>query len=315
MYNELEWILINGPGTADFSPNTSANTNLTVSNSGVYTIGVALVNGGTCRDTITQVVEFFPGDLNIIFGPSVECNSTGTEFQIVVELAGGSGSYVLVDGEPVGGAFNGGTFTSEFITVDGSYSFTFTDSNGCDTLSVSGIGECDCITRVGALVEPLIELCYGQDLQFTYDPTSEVLIPGDVVTYVLYEGTINLISNIIDISQNPSFPFPPGIIPGQTYYIRVIAGQDDGSGFADWNDPCLSESVSIPVIWFEVPGGEIEEVDPTCDLIIDLAINSQFTNSQWSIESGRVQGFLTLWTVMLHNLPQVLPVYMKYQHY
>lgn len=292
-FTEVEWFLVSGPGTGSFSPPVAINSIFSVSTSGEYTIGLHLSNGGICNDTVYHTIDFLPSDLAFSTTPEIVCNELGTMFQVSVELSGGSGSYLLVSGEPVGGNFMGMEFISFEIEEGENYTFSFTDTNGCDTITVSGLGNCDCLSRVGSITENNIQLCDGDDLTFTYDETGQVLDPNDVVMFILYEGTHTTINTIIATSTTPFFTFPSGITLGSTYFIRAVVGNDDGDGEVDLNDPCLASSISKQVLWRALPSGVIADVDPVCGRTVDLSLTGDFQTVSWSVVAGPGQGNFT----------------------
>ena len=245
-----------------------------------------MTNQGICSATIFQTIEILPNDLELV-NYDISCDDLGVEFEVIINLSTSDGPIIFIESESSHtGTISGSTFTSELIPTDGTYTFTFTDNGGCDTIVISDIGLCDCETRVGTIVETLIEACDGDNITFTYDDTNEILVPGDVITFILYEGTLNTIDNIISFSNTNSFDFPNGIVLGQTYFIRVLAGQDDGSGNVDFDDPCMVESISRRVVWYEIPEGVILDVDPTCDNSVELVAEGDFDSAEWSIVNG-----------------------------
>jgi gliding motility-associated-like protein len=285
-FGEVEWILVSGPGQGSFNPNTSATTLFTANTSGVYSIGLTMVNGGVCRDTVLREVWFLPRDLALVEGPFIDCTATGEEFEVRLELGGGSGEYVLLGGAPVGGEIVGDVFRSGLMASDTDYEFVFTDSNGCDTVVVSGNGECDCVTRVGSIEEAGFALCEGEDLVLTYDTTNEVLDPNDVVNFILYEGTSGSIVNIIQVSSSAVISWDSSIESGVTYYVRAWAGDDGGDGWVDGEDPCLSESVGRPVVWYGLPSGVIEDIGAQCSREVEVRVAGEFEGIGWSVVSG-----------------------------
>lgn len=292
-FSEVEWFFISGPGTGSFSPPVSANSVFTVSASGMYNIGLHMSNSGICNDTVYHSINFLPSDLAFAGTPEISCDELGTTYIVTVGLTGGSGNYVMVSGQPVGGSISGGEFVSFDINEGESYSFSFTDSNGCDTIVVAGVGNCDCQSRVGSITEINIELCEGEDLAFTYNDASQVLDPNDVVMFILYEGTLTTITDIIATSSTPFFTYPSGIILGTTYYIRAVVGNDSGDGSVDLTDPCLASSLSRQVIWRALPTGDIDDVQPVCGRTANLSVSGNFQSVSWSIVSGPGQGNFT----------------------
>jgi gliding motility-associated-like protein len=286
-FEGIGWSVVSGPGTGSFNSSTSNPSIMSVSGAGVYGLEALLLSGGgLCSLLLEGSVEFLPRDLSLVEGPFVDCTATGEEFEVRLELGGGSGVYVLVGGTPVGGEIVGNVFRSGLMASDTDYEFVFTDENGCDTVVVSGNGECDCITRVGRIVESGFALCEGEDLVLTYDATNEVLDPNDVVNFILYEGTSGTIVNIIQVSSSTVISWDSSIESGVTYYVRAWAGDDGGDGWVDGEDPCLSESVGRPVVWYGLPSGVIEDIGAQCSWEVEVQVAGEFEGIGWSVVSG-----------------------------
>jgi gliding motility-associated-like protein len=285
-WEDLDLVLLSGPGSFSVQGALGDTSLLLFDVPGVYGLQWRASVGDFCRDSLSLEWEFLPRDLALVEGPFVDCTATGEEFEVRLELGGGSGEYVLVGGTPVGGEIVGDIFRSGLMASDTDYEFVFTDSNGCDTVVVSGNGECDCVTRVGRIEETGFALCEGEDLVLTYDATNEVLDPNDVVNFVLYEGTSGSIVNIIQVSSSAVISWDSSIESGVTYYVRAWAGDDGGDGWVDGEDPCLSESVGRPVVWYGLPSGVIEDIGAQCSREVEVRVAGEFEGIGWSVVSG-----------------------------
>src|SRR5690606_3975449 len=76
-----------------------------------------------------------------------------------------------------------------------------------------------------------------------------------------------------DRNNTGEFTFLPGMVYGQTYYITVVAGNNNGSGEVDFNDRCFQAALGVEVVFHEYPTAVVDNNDLliTCqNLIITL---------------------------------------------
>ncbi|MCB9297384.1 MAG: gliding motility-associated C-terminal domain-containing protein [Lewinellaceae bacterium] len=188
----------------------------------------------------------------------VACAANNANYTVSFNISGGApGSYV-VNGQPSGPAF-----ASPPIPSGSPYSFQVDDGNGCGPVAVTGSFNCDCATFAGSMNQAggPVEVC--GDAAFTASFNNNALLDGnDVLLFVLHDAPGGALGNVLAVSATPTFGLPAGGLPGTTYYISAVAGNDDGSGSFDPADGCLSVASGVPVVFYDVtagigPGGSI----------------------------------------------------------
>ncbi|MEZ4959442.1 MAG: gliding motility-associated C-terminal domain-containing protein [Saprospiraceae bacterium] len=245
------WTLGTWSGTG-VSGNNFNPTGLTGSITLTFNPTPDCVNNATTTITVLTPPSFS--------GLSENCDPATQTYTVSFDITGGDPASYMVNGDPVGGS----TFTSAPIASGTPYVFQLDDGNSCGPVTISGVENCACVTNAGTMVftgSPLL-ICPQGGFTVNYN-FNQVLDPDDVLAFVLHDNAGAALGNIFAISSNTAFPASiPGIILGQTYYVSAIAGNDDGSGNPDVNDPCLSVSQGIPVIFHR----------PTIQLSPDAAI-------------------------------------------
>ena len=112
-----------------------------------------------------------------------------------------------------------------------------------------------CETEAGEITASPLDLC-PDDLAAVPSPTGTFLDGDDLLEYILFTDPVDALGSNIVTSSTPEFVFDPATMQlGTTYYIAAIAGNDLG-GNVDLDDPCLSISNGIEVIWHPEPSVE-----------------------------------------------------------
>jgi gliding motility-associated-like protein len=223
--NEFDPTGLNGPVTLTFTPSDD------------------------CGVMVTTEIEVntAPG----FSGLTTICNPTNTTYTVSFDITGGDPTSYTVDGMAVVGT----TFTSGAIASGMGYQFEIDDANGCGPILVSGSFDCLCGTFSGTLQippDPLV-LCAGEDFSVTnLFNNDQTLDPDDVLGFILHDSPGPGLGTIYATSTDANFSFPVGLDISQTYYISAIAGNNDGSGNVDVNDPCLSVSPGVEVQFYEL---------------------------------------------------------------
>ena len=196
------------------------------------------------------------------------CDGTGTEYVVSFEIAGGdastyvvspAGSGTIAPGSPV-------VFTSNPIASGGSYDFTVTDASGCFSPNLANTIRCDCGTDAGSMTS-LSEtiVCEGEDFVGTFADGTGALDPNDVRGFVLRTDDDRTDYTDDQVAYGPTPVFPTtGLTPGVVYYISPVAGDDDGAGVVDPNDPCLSIGLGQPFQLRALPGGSLSGATTVC---------------------------------------------------
>ena len=125
-----------------------------------------------------------------------------------------------------------------------------------------------CTSDAGTWVWPWQELCEAQAMNFAafYNENSlndQVLDADDVLAFYYQDGFDQLNPNVAiaflpDVFQDLQIPLPGG-------QIFAVVGNDDGSGFPDFNDPCVTISDSpLQLLVYPQSFVEIEVSDEDC---------------------------------------------------
>lgn len=204
---------------------------------------------GSVNDSATITVSAGPNITNL----NIECTPTNEQYVVTFDINGGNPSEYNVTG---GGTLAGNSFTSNLINTGQNYSFSITDGGACDPIVESGSFTCDCFTSAGSLVPDDIEVCGNTNAQVLPN-NDEALDANDILVFVLHNGSTNSIGTIFTSSATPSLGFQTGMTYGTTYYISAVAGNNNGSGGVNPNDPCFSASNGIPVVFNQPPSATI----------------------------------------------------------
>lgn len=284
-FDELSWTSFNGPGTLTFNPDNTANTQVIASEPGIYSIVVTATRDNCVgADTIEIEIGGIPDTLNF----NIECDLNGN-YTVSFDIEGGTAPYTVN-----GTTINGNSFTSAPIASGDNYSFDIVDDNNC-FITVSGSFDCPCITDAGTMSSNLLEACLDDgELVTATTNGDETLDNDDMGLYFLHDGNGNVLGTIFDQNATGTFGFVPGMIPGQTYYISFVVGNDD-NGSIDLNDPCLSVAPGQPVIFYENPAlsinGDLFSCTPTFTLSAQVSANTNLLF--WSQAAGPGQSTFT----------------------
>jgi subtilisin-like proprotein convertase family protein len=276
--SDVNWFGLSGPGTINFSPVDQPNTVVTVSENGIYSLAIEEDNNG-CVGLDTIEVEIFESPE--IIDTSFSCD-INREFTFSFFIEGGVPPYE-VNGTPI----PGNAFTSDPIPSGSNFSFTVVDENGCED-EVSGVFDCPCIIDAGTMSGELLEACLDDGESVTAIFSNDaVLGPNDIGRFYLHDNPGDNLGTILDDNETGIFEFVPGMVPGQTYYISYVVGEDIG-GVPDLNDPCLSVAVGQPVIFYENPTANYLGDDAFCELatVLPIDISTFVDNFSWSLVNG-----------------------------
>ncbi len=211
----------------------------------------------TGPDSIRVIVNYSPTFANVV----LNCDLVAGTYVVEFDVAGATLPLTLVTGS---GSFAGTHFTSNPIPFAQGYNFTFHDANNCGDVVVAGTNTCNCTTDAGGMDPTLLTACTSAPITATALGNA-VLEPGDAIIYVLHTGAGASLGTILDAQNQPVFSFQPGTMTaGTTYFISAVAGDDDGMGGVDLNDPCLSVSVGTPVVWVAGPTATIDASFDIC---------------------------------------------------
>jgi len=276
--NDASWIDVDGPDIITFSPPNSPNTTATVFEAGIYTIAIEENNNG-CLGYDTVQVEIFASPE--IVDTSFNCDLNG-DFTFTFFIDFGTAPY-----EINGDLIPGNTFTSDPISSGTPFTFTVTDANGC-TDEISDSYDCPCLIDAGTMSGNLLEACIDDNEVVTAIYNNDgTQGPDDIGRYYLHDNPGDQLGTIFDDNTTGVFAFVPGMVPGQTYYISYVVGEDLG-GVPDLTDPCLSVAIGQPVIFYENPTADYLGDDQFCELstLFLVDVSAFVDNFSWSQVNG-----------------------------
>jgi gliding motility-associated-like protein len=225
---------------------------------------------GACEDQDQININVFDNIVISNFSDYV-CSGDNTQyfvsFNVNYSLGGPAPFYVDLG---TGSILYNGTYAGTFLSTS-VYNITVTDINGCNQYFLNGQRNCDCTTSAGTMSSlELITLCADQCTDMVEHMENETPDANDVFEFIIHDGSYPAV--VLNSNSTPTFCFndiPNGQF-GTTYYISAICG-DNLNGHADPNDPCYSQSIGTPVIWFDNPIAHISTNDlSVCGLNVSL---------------------------------------------
>ncbi|RMG77476.1 MAG: gliding motility-associated C-terminal domain-containing protein [Bacteroidetes bacterium] len=276
--NGTDTLQINGINANPFTLNVTPDSTTTYTLVGVSDDNCPGDVGGNITVTVNTAVQ--------VSNIETTCNSTSTAYTLTFEISGGDPATYSVTG--VNGTISAGPpyiFTSEDLPNNTGYDVTVDDANSCAPQNFNqNTVVCDCVTQVGTMDLTPVDECGDGPVNLTYDPTGQMTDDNDTLIFVLHTGTLNLGTIVQTNPTAPVFSFDPATMTyGTTYYASVIAGNDDGSGNVDTNDPCFAFGQGTPVTFFRVPTATLSGDTDLClgeDTNLSIALTG---DSPWSV--------------------------------
>jgi gliding motility-associated-like protein len=236
---------------------------LTPSGATLYTL-VSVADAHCTGTNVSGIAAFTEQEQPFGVNPQVTPDPTNTFVTVCFTIVGGDAATYSVAGWP--GAITGNQFCSDPIPCDaGTYAFFVQDAFGCGVDTIAGPVVCNCVSGAGVMDQNFQLLC-------TYDALSVQAAVGvqfdanDALMYVLHTGSGNALGTIAAQSLTPSFSFDPATMDcGTTYYVSSVVGDDDGTGFVDLTDDCLSVSAGTPVLFNCLPTASISGGGVVCE--------------------------------------------------
>jgi gliding motility-associated-like protein len=266
--------------------------------SGQISLSFASDASCTLPATLTTTVYTSP----IVSNITATCDKITNQFIVSFIINGGDTTTYTVNGIRAGSNFSSDLFNSE-----SNYFFSIKDTNQCLIATVQGIKNCACQTSAGNMnfTNAPIAACYSGVATAIYEQ-DQILDDNDGLFFVLHDNNGPSLGNILAISKQPSFTFPPGGVPGVTYYISSVVGDTINGQLIDIKDNCLSVSAGVPVIFYQ-PSLQLSQISDIC--ITDCAeVTIGFTGqSPYNLISELSQGIRIVSTdtlVILNNLYQ-----------
>jgi gliding motility-associated-like protein len=233
--------------TVNISPAVTTNYSL---------IRVSSAGSGCVGDVENTQVTVTVNTSPAVSASTYVCNPTGTGYRVSFDIFGSAGAPYTVRNIAPGGpdiTVNGSAFTSDEIPSGTPFEFEVVDANDCEPTVVVGTFTCDCETNAGTMRSQKIEICGNGSANSTHNTATVSLDADDVLEFVLHDGNSNILGDVIARNGIPSFSFNAPMAYGTIYYISAVAGNDDGTGSPDPNDPCFIVAVGTPVEWNQTP--------------------------------------------------------------
>ncbi len=209
-------------------------------------------------DTTSIQVNTIPTFSNVNF----TCDSVNQSYTVSFQINGGDSTSYAVNGQAV----SGNNYTSAPIPSGTPFNFDIGDANNCGSVNLNGSFSCVCSTASGSMdvnAGPLTH-CYGEDFDLSsYYNGDAALDLNDTLQFALHDNPGPTLGNLIALSSNGFFNFPAGLNTNQSYYVSIIAGNNDGNGQVDLSDPCLSVSQGIEISFY-LPGLSANTDSSTC---------------------------------------------------
>ena len=249
------------PSVAAFQNATSANSQVTTTNSGIYRL-IWSETKGSCSISDTVAIRFNPVPQVTAGSLRDSCNTSRTQAFARFNVSGGTSPVNVYFGgtNNIAGTITNGQFQSVGFTP-GNYTFDVRDVNNCSpATSVQGTQACiACTTNAGSMQAGNLSICEGDSARAIYLGGS-TLEPDDTLHFVLH--TSDPKTGIIARSKTPIFGFQAGMSYETVYYISAVAGNKTATG-ADVTDFCYSSSTArlIQVVFHKKPTAVMAVVD------------------------------------------------------
>ncbi|HOY04472.1 MAG TPA: gliding motility-associated C-terminal domain-containing protein [Saprospiraceae bacterium] len=240
----LTWAL-NGVQQPTQSGIPSSNFQLAIQPAVNTTVTLVSVSDSRCSAPVTDTAVITVNTAPLVQNLNVSCNLT-TQTYVLQFTASGTAPF-NVSGVP--GAFVNDTFTSLPIPNVTDYSFQLSDANNCGQTTISGMPNCACITNAGVMDQTQLTVCNTDSVNVAL-VTADTLDPNDTLLYILHDQPgMTPIGTILAWNSTPVFGFQPGMQVNTVYYVSAIAGNPDGSGLINLNDPCVDVAIGTPVVF------------------------------------------------------------------
>jgi gliding motility-associated-like protein len=251
-----------GGNPVDVVANSSPHL-INVAPAGSDVFSLVSLSDANCTGTVSGNALINVNNPPQIVNVSEICDIATFTYEVTFEIIGGDAATYNVT--PATGTITTGIFMSDPIPSAQTYTFQVDDVNGCGPTEVSGVQICECGTDAGNM--PAAPLSFCENVTAIVSPaTGTNLDPEDVLIYVLHTSSTDVLGTILAISNTPNFNFIPGVtVPGTTYYISAVAGNDDGSGNVDLNDNCLSVAPGTPVVFNALPTITLTGTTTVCE--------------------------------------------------
>lgn len=121
-------------------------------------------------------------------------------------------------------------------------------------------GPACCISDAGSLNYQYQEICANLTAVFTHNG-DQVLDGNDLLQFILYTNSSNVLGSIVAVSNTPVFTFSPPMVYNAGYFVAAIAG-NALAGNVDLSDPCLNISNASVLVWLPLPSVQFLPAGP-----------------------------------------------------
>ncbi len=239
----------NDPGNPTTLNNIFNGHTITVNPGSSATYTLLSVSDANCTGSVEGDAVDITVDSPINAGnETITCDSTGDTYTVVFTATGGTGTLEVTNATGTGPVYTGGPFNS-----GQGYSITVSDQGSCPDVVLTGDPfTCPCTTEAGSLIGDGFEVCTNETVTVTGDG-NEFLDGNDTFQFALHDGDADNLGNILLLSDNGTFGYDAALETGTVYFISALAGNENPQGNVDTNDPCLSVSNGLPILFYDLP--------------------------------------------------------------
>lgn len=206
---------------------------------------------------------------------SYSCNAAQDSFSVSFPITGGSPATYIVqntDGSSAGSVSNAAgiyTFNAAVKVPSGmSHDYKVKDGNSCDSVLVTALFTCSCVSDAGTMQNRIDTLCEGVSTAAGLENADATLDANDIARYVLHTatgGTYANLGTVLDTNSTTVFSFLPGMTYNTTYYISRIVGNRTPAGEVDLNDNCkVITPNAVQVVFLQADRGGISADASIC---------------------------------------------------
>lgn len=112
--------------------------------------------------------------------------------------------------------------------------------------------QAQCTTSAGTINIANALVCEGSPFAIVAN-NDAVLDGNDIRRFVAFTGGTPNAGNALAVSTTGAFSWQPNFPVGSPLFVAAVAANDAGGGQLDWNDPCLSVSGVITVVYQAKP--------------------------------------------------------------
>lgn len=225
---------------------------------GIEDIIISIQDQTDCDDTPVSVSLSIQDELTL----DACCDAVITAGESVdISVTGGSGTYTW---SPDDGTIDDATSANPTVTPTQTTTYTVTSSIGdCELVGSVTITIGGCDSDAGTVSGGGV-ICAGSNVSAV--ASGQVLDGDDVLVYVLHNSSTSNINDpdfeAYDFNATGVFTNDGDAPTNETIYISSVVGSDDGDGLPDGDDPCLSLSPPVEVVFLDPVMVNVQEI---CD--------------------------------------------------